>query len=177
MRFASSLLGSRAIAGSFDFDALARTDDDGVTMGEAMRDFGLDADAIPSLARKPEDILAFVEVHIEQGPVLEAEGLPLGVVTGISGGDRLEVTITGMAIGRIRTTSVMSRASGVVIVSLPPWCTGLGDTSVIVGCVPLNRYGGLNTSTVSTPAWKCFPPVAMTSPVGHNTATEWYRRS
>ena len=97
VRFASSLLGSRAIAGSFDFDALARTDDDGVTMGEAMRDFGLDADAIPSLARKPEDILAFVEVHIEQGPVLEAEGLPLGVVTGISGGDRLEVTITGMA--------------------------------------------------------------------------------
>ena len=97
VRYASSLLGSRAIAGSFDFEALERVDEDGITMRDAMRDFGLDPDAIPSLARKPEDVLAFVEVHIEQGPVLEAEGLPIGVVTAIAGGDRLEVTITGMA--------------------------------------------------------------------------------
>ena len=97
VRFQSSLLGSRAIAGHFDYDALERVDEDGVTMAQAMRDFGLDPDAIPSLARKPEDVLAFVEVHIEQGPVLEAEGLPIGVVTGISGGDRLEVAIEGMA--------------------------------------------------------------------------------
>lgn len=97
VRFQSSLLGSRAIAGDFDMAALDRVDDDGVTMREAMRSFGLDPRAIPAMARKPEDVLAFVEVHIEQGPVLEAEGLPLGVVTGISGGDRLEVTISGMA--------------------------------------------------------------------------------
>ncbi len=108
VRFASSLLGSRAIAGSFDFDALDRLDDDGITMREAMRDFGLDPDAIAGLARKPADVLGFVEVHIEQGPVLEAEGLPLGVVTGISGGDRLEVTITGMA-GHAGTVPMGSR--------------------------------------------------------------------
>ena len=108
VRFASSLLGSRAIAGSFDFDALERLDDDGVTMRDAMRDFGLDPDGIAACARKPEDVLGFVEVHIEQGPVLEAEGLPLGVVTGISGGDRLAVTITGLA-GHAGTVPMGSR--------------------------------------------------------------------
>lgn len=108
VRFASSLLGSRAIAGSFEYDALDRVDDDGITMRDAMRDFGLDPDAIGALARNPEDILAFVEVHIEQGPVLEAEGLPVGVVTGISGGDRLEVTITGLA-GHAGTVPMGSR--------------------------------------------------------------------
>ena len=97
VRFQSSLLGSNAIAGTFDFEALDRVDEYGITMADAIRDFGLDLEAIPALARKPEDVLAFVEVHIEQGPVLEAEGLALGVVTAISGGDRLEATITGMA--------------------------------------------------------------------------------
>ena len=108
VRFASSLLGSRAIAGSFDNHALDRVDDDGITMRDAMRDFGLDPDGIAACARKPEDVLAFVEVHIEQGPVLEDEGLPLGVVTGISGGDRLAVTITGMA-GHAGTVPMGSR--------------------------------------------------------------------
>jgi allantoate deiminase len=97
VRFQSSLLGSRALAGAFDFEALERVDEDGITMRGAMQGFGLDPEAIGGLARKPEHVLAFVEVHIEQGPVLEAEGLALGVVTGISGADRLEVTLGGMA--------------------------------------------------------------------------------
>ncbi len=97
VRFQSTLLGSRAVAGTFDGAVLDRLDEDGVTMARAMAEFGLDPATIPAMARKPGDVLGFVEVHIEQGPVLEAEGLALGVVTSISGGTRLAVVIEGLA--------------------------------------------------------------------------------
>lgn len=97
LRFQTSLLGSKAIAGTFDFSVLQRKDPDGVTMEEAMRGFGLDPRKIPALARKKSDVLAFVEIHIEQGPVLEAKGLPVGVVTAIASGTRLSVRLEGEA--------------------------------------------------------------------------------
>ena len=97
VRFKSTLLGSRAIAGTFEDTALDATDDDGVSVAQAMRDFGLDPAAIPAAARKREDVHAYVEFHIEQGPVLEDEGLPVGVVTAISGQTRLIATIEGTA--------------------------------------------------------------------------------
>ena len=97
VRFNATLLGSRAVAGTFDPAALDRTDAAGKTMREAMRDFGLDPDAIASAARGRDDVLAYAELHIEQGPVLEDEGLALGVVTAINGGNRFAVELTGMA--------------------------------------------------------------------------------
>ena len=97
VRFKSTLLGSRAIAGTFEDTALDATDDDGVSVAQAMRDFGLDPAAIPAAARKREDVHAYVEFHIEQGPVLEDEGLPVGVVTAISGQTRLIAMIEGTA--------------------------------------------------------------------------------
>jgi allantoate deiminase len=97
LRFQTSLLGSKAIAGTFDFTALQRKDPDGVTMEAAMRDFGLDPQKISALARKKSDVLAFVEIHIEQGPVLESKGLPVGVVTAIASGTRLSVRLEGEA--------------------------------------------------------------------------------
>jgi allantoate deiminase len=97
VRFNATLLGSRAVAGSFDAAALDRQDKDGVTMRDALKSFGLDPNAIASAARRREDILAYVELHIEQGPVLENEGLPVGIVTTINGATRCAVEIDGTA--------------------------------------------------------------------------------
>ena len=85
VRFSSTLLGSRAVAGTFDYGALEAVDADGLTMREAMEAFGLKPGAIRKAARKRGEILAYTELHIEQGPALEVENVPVGVVTAISG--------------------------------------------------------------------------------------------
>jgi allantoate deiminase len=97
VRFGTTLLGSRAVAGIFDEQALAAMDSSGRTMAHALREFGLDPKGIPTLARKKGEVLAYAELHIEQGPVLEAEGLAVGVVTAINGFSRLRVTLRGAA--------------------------------------------------------------------------------
>jgi allantoate deiminase len=97
VRFGTTLLGSRAIAGTLDPKVLQTTDPQGVSIARALQDFGLDPREIPQLARKPGEVLAYAELHIEQGPVLEAEGLPVGVVTAINGFSRLRVTLRGEA--------------------------------------------------------------------------------
>ena len=97
VRFGTTLLGSRAIAGTFDPAVLERRDRDGVSMREALAAFGLDAAAIGRAARRRGDVLAYAELHIEQGPVLEAEGLPVGVVTAINGFTRMAATVRGVA--------------------------------------------------------------------------------
>jgi allantoate deiminase len=97
VRFGSTLLGSRAVAGTFDVALLDRADAQGVTMRDALRAFGLDPTLVASVARRREDVLAYAELHIEQGPVLEADGLAVGVVTAINGGNRFNFEMTGMA--------------------------------------------------------------------------------
>ena len=97
VRFQSTLLGSRAIAGTFDTALLDKQDRDGITMAQAMTSYGLDPAKIGDAARRPDEVLAFVEVHIEQGPVLESEGLAAGIVTGIAGANRFNVRMTGLA--------------------------------------------------------------------------------
>ncbi len=97
VRFASTLLGSRTIAGTFDEAALGSRDKAGLTMRQALAQFGLDPDHIGAAARTRRELHAYVELHIEQGPVLESENLPVGVVTAISGATRLSVVLTGMA--------------------------------------------------------------------------------
>jgi allantoate deiminase len=96
-RFNATLLGSRAVAGTFKPEVLANVDQDGVSMREAMQRFGLDPARIGEAAHRREDVLAYAELHIEQGPVLEAEGLPVGVVTAINGATRLAIEIDGTA--------------------------------------------------------------------------------
>ena len=96
-RFGATLLGSRALAGTFDPTVLDRSDGDGIRMADALVRFGLDPARIPEAARRREDFLGYVELHIEQGPVLEAEGLAVGCVTAISGATRLAVEVKGMA--------------------------------------------------------------------------------
>ncbi|MGA9328384.1 MAG: allantoate amidohydrolase, partial [Bradyrhizobium sp.] len=97
VRFASTLLGSRAVAGTFNERVLASKDSAGVSMREALVQFGLDPDDIGAAARVRGQLLAYVELHIEQGPVLEASGLPVGVVSAIAGATRLAARLTGMA--------------------------------------------------------------------------------
>ncbi len=97
VRFGSTLLGSRAVAGTFDASLLDRADASGTTLSDALTAFGLDPAAIPSVARRTGDVLAYAELHIEQGPVLESAGLPVGIVTAINGGNRYLVEVTGMA--------------------------------------------------------------------------------
>lgn len=95
LRFNSTLVGSRAWAGLPMHEQLAYTDTDGISLMEAIRVFGGRPEDFGA-GRSPE-ILGFLETHIEQGPVLEHEDLPVGVVTSIVGSDRAEVTITGIA--------------------------------------------------------------------------------
>jgi N-carbamoyl-L-amino-acid hydrolase len=95
VRFSSSFLGSSAVAGRFDATLLERRDADGVTLAAAMREAGLDPAKIPLLARHRAELVGYLEVHIEQGPLLLEEGLPVGVVSAIAGSVRSMVTISG----------------------------------------------------------------------------------
>ena len=97
VRFASTLLGSRAVAGTFDERVLSTRDAAGISMREALVQFGLDPDHIGAAARVRGELLGYVEVHIEQGPVLEARNLAVGVVSAIAGATRLAARLTGMA--------------------------------------------------------------------------------
>ncbi|MBL0420834.1 2-oxo-4-hydroxy-4-carboxy-5-ureidoimidazoline decarboxylase [Ramlibacter sp. AW1] len=98
-RYKATFLGSGALVGQFDPAWLDQTDAQGITMRQAMQSAGLPAtlDAIHALRREPARYLAFVEVHIEQGPVLNELDLPLGVVTSINGSVRLACAVQGMA--------------------------------------------------------------------------------
>ena len=78
VRFASTLLGSRAIAGTFNESVLATKDSSGKSVREALIEFGLNPDHVGAAARIRGELLAYVELHIEQGPVLEARNLPVG---------------------------------------------------------------------------------------------------
>jgi allantoate deiminase len=95
VRFRTTLTGSRALAGAYPEDALDQRDAGGVSMRDALKAFGGDPERAAAIMRK--GIAAFVEAHIEQGPILEAEGLPLGIVTAINGATRLEVGVDGVA--------------------------------------------------------------------------------
>ncbi|HSK99257.1 MAG TPA: allantoate amidohydrolase [Rubrobacteraceae bacterium] len=97
LRFGATLLGSSVYAGAFDAALLDLEDAGGVTLSRAVRDFGGDPDALERATRANEDLLGYGEVHIEQGPVLDEKGLPVGVVTAIGGQSRLVVRFTGEA--------------------------------------------------------------------------------
>jgi beta-ureidopropionase / N-carbamoyl-L-amino-acid hydrolase len=96
-RYKAVFLGSGALTGQFDMKWLEQKDADGVTMREAMQHAGLCIDDIVKLKRDPAQYRGFVEVHIEQGPVLNEIDLPLGIVTSINGSVRYLGEIVGMA--------------------------------------------------------------------------------
>lgn len=97
VRFQSTYLGSRGMAGTFDHGVIRRKDKDGISLADAMQSFGLDPSHIGRAARRPNEVRCYLEVHIEQGPVLENEDLAVCAVTAIAGANRMTVTVQGEA--------------------------------------------------------------------------------
>ncbi|WP_163576298.1 allantoate amidohydrolase [Halomonas faecis] len=112
-RFQSTLIGSRALAGTFDPASLEARDAEGVTLGEALEAFGGNPQAIPQAARRPESVFGFVEVHIEQGPVLEQRDQAVGIVTALTGIERHRLSLRGKA-GHAGTTPMAGRRDALV---------------------------------------------------------------
>ena len=96
VRFSKPFLGSLALIGKLDAETLARTDRSGITIAEAIRNYGLDPINL-SAAILPEEAFAYLEFHIEQGPILESEGASLGIVEALVGQTRMQLTFTGQA--------------------------------------------------------------------------------
>jgi allantoate deiminase len=107
-RFPASMFCSRAVAGTLDPATLAVTDAAGTDVASALADWDLDIAHIQQAARAPGSVLAYLETHIEQGPVLEAEGLPVGIVTAIAAQRRFALRFDGRA-GHAGTTTMALR--------------------------------------------------------------------
>jgi len=144
VRFASTLLGSRAVAGTFDQSVLNTRDRTGTSMRDALIQFGLDPDHVGKAARARGELLGYVELHIEQGPVLEEKGLPVGVVTAIAGATRLAAEISGVA-GHAGTVPMALRRDALTgaaecIVAIEQFCgddqAGLLGTVGYVSAMP-----------------------------------------
>lgn len=115
-RYSATFLGSGALTGQFDFAWLDQTDSAGVTMRAAMHQSGLNPDDIAGIKRNPNNYLGFVEVHIEQGPVLSSADLPLGVVTSINGSVRYQLEVIGQAC-HAGTTPMGARSDAALVVA------------------------------------------------------------
>lgn len=97
VRFERPYLGSMALAGGFDPALLERLDASGTSLRQAIRDFGLDPERVGQAALRPEQVAGYAELHLEQGPVLEDLGHPVGVVEAIAGQERLVLEFRGEA--------------------------------------------------------------------------------
>src|SRR5689334_23406406 len=122
VRYGTGYLGSSVVAGCFDAADLERLDSEGIRLADALRRFGGDPEALSGARRDPADLIGYYEVHIEQGPVLEADGAPLGVVTAIAGqtGGRVifngEAAHAGTAPMRLRRDALAAAAEFVTAV-------------------------------------------------------------
>jgi allantoate deiminase len=108
VRFPANLTSSRALAGTLPDSALDARDENGISIRDALSANGFDPTQMKSLKRDPQSVIGYVEIHIEQGPVLEAEDLPVGVVTAINGATRWALTVKGEP-GHAGTVPMMMR--------------------------------------------------------------------
>ena len=146
-RFSLGMIGSRALTGTLSPEDLHHEDADGVPIAAAMRDAGLDPERIGEAALKPGSLAAYLELHIEQGKVLEDENLPVGVVTGIAGPVWLRLSFTGEA-GHAGTTPMGARrdalaAAAEVVGVIEEEASATGSTVGTVGQMEA-RPGGIN---------------------------------
>ncbi len=147
-RFSFGMLGSRAIAGALTVDDLLQhKDTQGISIAEAMREEGLDPDSIGNAARSQDSIKAYVELHIEQGKILENKDLPVGIVTGIAGPLWLQFVLEGAA-GHAGTTPMSLRrdalaAAAEIIQAIETEAARTGTTVGTVGQLRL-MPGGIN---------------------------------
>jgi len=108
VRYQTAYLGSKVLAGSFDEKDLQRKDDAGISMRDAIRNFGGDPAKLKSARLNPKKLLGYIEAHIEQGPVLEEKNLAVGIVAAIAGQSRFKISFTGHA-GHAGTTPMSLR--------------------------------------------------------------------
>jgi allantoate deiminase len=108
VRYQTACLGSRVLAGSFNEKDLDRKDADGISMRDAIKRSGGNPATLKAARLKPEELLGYVEAHIEQGPVLEEKNLAVGIVTAIAGQSRFKINFTGRA-GHAGTTPMHGR--------------------------------------------------------------------
>ncbi len=114
VRYNLPYLGSSAAAGMFRDEWLERLDCDGVALRSCLSSYGLDSDEIAAAAYQVDEVIGYVEAHLEQGPVLERAGLPLGVVSGIAGQSRLRLEFLGAA-GHAGTTPMKGRCDALAM--------------------------------------------------------------
>ncbi|MCX8959240.1 allantoate amidohydrolase [Erwinia psidii] len=143
-RFGITLLGSRGITGSWPASWIDHQDGNGITVAQAMTDAGLDATAIAQAERDVGEIVAYLELHIEQGPCLEQEDLPLGVVTAINGAHRLNCRFSGEA-GHAGTVPMSLRKDAMAAAA--EWMVFIEQTAV--------QHGPQLVATVGTV--QCLP--------------------
>jgi allantoate deiminase len=137
VRFASTLGGAKALAGRFDAKALDEVGEDGVSRRQALVAFGCDPSRLSEEALSPDRALGYVEVHIEQGPVLENEGLPVGIVTAIDGITRGSVDVDGVA-GHAGTVPMNMRndalaAAAEMLLAIEAWARARSNLVATVG--------------------------------------------
>lgn len=130
-RFGITLLGSRGLTGTWPDNWLACEDAAGISVGQALVNAGFDPSRIQSAARSPEEFSAYLELHIEQGPVLERENLALGVVTAINGARRLKCRFVGEA-GHAGTVPMTIRKDA--LAAAANWMTYI--ESATAACAP-----------------------------------------
>jgi allantoate deiminase len=116
VRFNVPFIGSRAVVGSVDRALLEKTDALGTSVAQAIVDYGLNPEHIPSAAYKPSEVLGYLEVHIEQGPILESRQAPLGLVEAIVGQTRVNLEFRGQA-AHAGTTPMNLRKDALVVAS------------------------------------------------------------
>lgn len=146
-RFGFGMIGSRALASTLTSENLRHEDKRGISIAEAMRDSGLDPYSIGDAARPPGSVKAYVELHIEQGKLLENEDLPVGIVTGIAGPLWLRFVLEGEA-GHAGTTPMDLRRDALasaahIMRSIEAEATKTGTTVGTVGQLSLSP-GGIN---------------------------------
>jgi allantoate deiminase len=114
VRYGMPYLGSHALAGTFQSGWLHRQDGDGVPLGDAIHNFGLDPAEIEAATYSPDEVIGFIEPHLEQGPMLESMGVPVGVVSGIVGQSRFQLEFRGRS-GHAGTTPMSGRRDALVM--------------------------------------------------------------
>jgi allantoate deiminase len=146
-RFSFGMIGSRATAGTLTLEHLANEDENGVLIAGAMRTSGLDPGRIDEAARAPGSVYAYVELHIEQGRILESNNLPVGLVTGITGPAWLRFTLAGEAAHAGTTPMNLRRdalaAAAAVIGRIEREAARTGTSVGTVGQLDLSP-GGIN---------------------------------
>ena len=135
VRFTSNLTSSRALAGTLDAAGIEAKDENGISIHRALLDFGCDPSNWASLKRDPASVIGYVEMHIEQGPVLEAENLAIGIVTAINGASRWTLTVSGEA-GHAGTVPMALRHDAL--------------TAASEMALAIERLGAVDANTVAT---------------------------